>query len=171
MSDNVIQFRKRKKLKPKPNKRPRGNPPSATALIAVLGVAVAVAAVYTYFSLAGSTAQASTFARCGIIKRNCVIDGDTLYVAGEKIRAADIDTPEISEPKCASEKALGERATERFIELVNSGMFEMRAWQGRDEDQYGRKLRVLVRDGRSLGDILVSEGLARTWSGRREPWC
>jgi endonuclease YncB( thermonuclease family) len=30
---------------------------------------------------------------------------------------------------------------------------------------------VLVRDGRSLGDILVSEGLARTWSGRRQPWC
>jgi endonuclease YncB( thermonuclease family) len=28
-----------------------------------------------------------------------------------------------------------------------------------------------LRDGRSLGDQLVSEGLARTWSGRREPWC
>ena len=34
---------------------------------------------------------------------------------------------------------------------------------GRDEDRYGRKLRVVVRNGRSLGDQLVSEGLARTW--------
>ncbi|PDT81807.1 thermonuclease family protein [Sinorhizobium sp. BJ1] len=169
MSDNVLQFRKRKKAKP--NKRPQQNPSSPKALIGVLGVAMALAAVYTYFSLGGSPAQASAFARCGIIKRNCVIDGDTLYVGGEKVRVADIDTPEISEPKCASEKALGERATARFIELVNAGPFEMRAWEGRDEDQYGRKLRVLVRDGRSLGDILVSEGLARTWSGRREPWC
>lgn len=171
MSDKVIQFRTRKNLRPKPNKRPSGKPPSTTALIAAFGIAVTAGAVYTYFSLAGSTAQASTFARCGIIKRNCVIDGDTLYVAGEKIRVADVDTPEISEPKCASEKALGERATERFVELMNAGPFEVRAWQGRDEDQYGRKLRVLVRGGRSLGDILVSEGLARTWSGRREPWC
>ncbi|THK37643.1 thermonuclease family protein [Ensifer sp. MPMI2T] len=169
MADNIIPFRKRKR--PKPIKRPKQNPSSPKALIAVLGVAAALAFVYTDFSLPGSTAQASSFARCGIIKRDCVVDGDTLYVASEKIRVADIDTPEISEPKCASEKALGERATERFIELVNLGPFELRAWEGRDEDQYGRKLRVLVRDGRSLGDLLVEEGLARTWSGRREPWC
>ena len=36
---------------------------------------------------------------------------------------------------------------------------------GRNEDRYGRKLRVVVRNGRSLGDWLVSEGLARTWGG------
>ncbi|WP_026612844.1 thermonuclease family protein [Ensifer aridi] len=122
-----------------------------------------------------AVAQVSTikpFARCvGAVRTHCVVDGDTLYVAGVKVRVADIDTPEISEPKCSGEKALGERATLRLIELVNAGPFEMRSWENRDDDQYGRKLRVLVRDGRSLGDILVSEGLARTWAGRREPWC
>lgn len=169
MSDNVIQFRKRKK--PKPTKHPKQNPSSPKALITVLGVAAALAVAYTYSSPPGSTAQASAFARCGIIKRNCIIVGDTLYIGGEKVRVADIDTPEINEPRCESEKALGEQATERFIELVNAGPFEMRAWPERDEDQYGRKLRVLVRDGRSLGDVLVLEGLARKWSGRREPWC
>ncbi len=101
----------------------------------------------------------------------CVIDGDTLWINGTKVRVADIDAPEISEPKCASELALGNRATERLIELVNQGPFQMRAWPGRNTDHYGRALRVLVRNGRSLGDILVSEGLARTWTGRREPWC
>ena len=25
--------------------------------------------------------------------------------------------------------------------------------------------------GEKVGDQLVSEGLARTWTGRREPWC
>ena len=40
-----------------------------------------------------------------------------------------------------------------------------------DEDRYGRKLRVVVRDGWSLGETLVSEGLARRWTGRRLPWC
>nr|WP_245305721.1 thermonuclease family protein [Rhizobium leguminosarum] len=87
------------------------------------------------------------------------------------MRVADIDAPEISTPKCASELTLGNKATDRLIELVNEGPFQPQAWPGRDTDRYGRKLRVLVRDGRSLGDRLVEEGLARTWSGRREPWC
>ncbi|WP_390622740.1 thermonuclease family protein [Rhizobium leguminosarum] len=100
-----------------------------------------------------------------------MVDGDTIWSEGTKIRIADIDTPEVSEPKCQSEAVLGARATQRMLQLVNAGPFQMQAWPGRDEDKYGRKLRVLVRDGRSLGDTMVSEGLARTWTGRRQPWC
>lgn len=107
----------------------------------------------------------------GSVRVHCVVDGDTIWHDGIKIRIADIDTPEVGQPKCSSEAALGAKATKRLLQLVNAGRFEMKAWQGRDEDQYGRKLRVFVRNGRSLGDILVSEGLARTWSGRRVPWC
>ncbi|WP_107675046.1 thermonuclease family protein [Agrobacterium sp. LAD9] len=107
----------------------------------------------------------------GSVRVHCVVDGDTIWHEGVKIRVADIDTPEVGEPKCASEAALGAKATKRMLQLVNAGPFQMQAWPGRDEDKYGRKLRVLVRDDRSLGDILVSEGLARTWTGRRQPWC
>ena len=101
----------------------------------------------------------------------CVVDGDTIWLHGQKIRIADIDTPEVSEPRCSTELALGNRATDRMLELINEGPFELRGWPRRDTDRYGRKLRVVVRVGRSLGVILVSEGLARTWCGRREPWC
>jgi endonuclease YncB( thermonuclease family) len=104
-------------------------------------------------------------------RKACAVDGDTIWLDGQKIRIADIDTPEVIEPKCASELDLGNRATDRMLELINDGPFELRAWPGRVTDPYGRKLRVLIRDGRSFGDILVSEGLARTWNGRREPWC
>lgn len=62
-------------------------------------------------------------------------------------------------------------ATDSILELIYDGTFELKAWPGRDADRYGRKLRVLVRDSQSLGDILVLEGLARTWSDRRESWC
>jgi micrococcal nuclease len=62
------------------------------------------------------------------------------------------------------------RATQRLRALLAAGPFEL-VRLGRDEDRYGRKLRLVIRDGQSLGDQLVSEGLARTWSGRREPWC
>jgi endonuclease YncB( thermonuclease family) len=58
-----------------------------------------------------------------------------------------------------------------MLELLNAGPFELQAFEDRDADRYGRLLRVVVRDGKSLGDQLVSEGLARTWTGRREPWC
>lgn len=101
---------------------------------------------------------------------NCVVDGDTLWVAGEKVRVADIDAPETHPSRCALEADLGRRATLRLQSLVNAGPFSL-ATLDRDTDRYGRKLRVLVRGGRSLGDQLVSEGLARTWTGRREPWC
>lgn len=102
---------------------------------------------------------------------NCVVDGDTLWIAGEKVRIADIDAPETHPPRCTTEAELGGRATRRLQSLVNAGPFTMSAIGGRNRDKYGRTLRVLVRNGYSLGDILVNEGLARTWTGKREPWC
>jgi endonuclease YncB( thermonuclease family) len=102
---------------------------------------------------------------------NCVVDGDTIWLNGTKIRVADIDAPETHPPRCEREADLGNQATQRLLQLVNEGGFSAEAFGGRDEDRYGRKLRVLVRGGRSLGDQLVSEGLARTWDGARRPWC
>ena len=100
-----------------------------------------------------------------------VVDGDTFWLAGEKIRIADIDTPETHPPRCAREAELGEKATRRLESLLRQAPFEIVPIGGRDEDRYGRKLRIVTRGGRSLGDTLVAEGLARTWIGRREPWC
>lgn len=101
---------------------------------------------------------------------NCVVDGDTLYYQGTKIRIADIDTPETHGPQCESEAELGDAATQRLQELVNAGPFSLQS-TGRDEDIYGRKLRVITRDGESLGGVLVDEGLARWYAGGRRGWC
>ncbi|MEO1905391.1 MAG: hypothetical protein ABGX08_00005, partial [Citromicrobium sp.] len=38
-------------------------------------------------------------------------------------------------------------------------------------DRYGRTLARLTVDGRDVGTVLVSMGLARPWRGRREGWC
>ena len=107
----------------------------------------------------------------GFNRSNCVVDGDTIHFEGRKIRIADIDTPEKSDPKCDSEYQLAMKATYRLRDLLNQGSFEVASIGSRDQDQYGRDLRVLSRGGQSLGDVLVSEGLARTWTGSREPWC
>ena len=101
---------------------------------------------------------------------NCVVDGDTLWLGGQRIRVADIDAPETHEPRCAEEAALGNRATRRLRQLLNGGAVSLEPID-RDEDRFGRKLRVVLVDGRSVGDTLVGEGLARAYEGGRRPWC
>jgi len=101
---------------------------------------------------------------------NCVVDGDTIWLEGAKIRIADIDAPETHDYRCSSEKELGDRATVRLHELLESGPVSLRPID-RDEDVYGRKLRIVLVNGESVGETLVSEGLARQWEGRRRPWC
>ncbi len=115
--------------------------------------------------------SSAAFALCGDNTRmNCVLDGDTFWFKGEKIRIADIDTPELSPPRCEAERIKGEAAKARLLALLNAGKFSLSAgW--RDEDEYGRKLRTVTRGGRSLGDSLIDEGFARRWDGARHGWC
>ncbi len=117
------------------------------------------------------TYQVSGMSLCSGSRRvTCVVDGDTFWLDGAKIRIADINTPETGSPQCAAEAALGRQATVRLAQLLNEGPFDLVSID-RDEDQYGRKLRVVERDGRSVGAILVAEGLAHEWGGRRQSWC
>jgi endonuclease YncB( thermonuclease family) len=115
--------------------------------------------------------ESASFTLCGEGPRiNCIVDGDTLYYEGVKIRIADIDTPETNPPRCAEEGRLGKAATHRLLQLANAGPFTLQPID-RDEDRYGRKLRVLTRGGQSLGKMLVDDGLARWYQGGRRPWC
>lgn len=102
---------------------------------------------------------------------NCVVDGDTFRMGGEKIRIADIDTPETHPARCAQEAELGAAATNRLHALLNSGSVSLER-AGRDTDRYGRKLRLVSVGGRGVGETLVAEGLARPYTGGyREGWC
>lgn len=115
--------------------------------------------------------SSAAFSFCGESTRmNCVVDGDTFWFRGEKIRIADIDTPELSPPRCEAERMKGEAAKASLLALLNAGTFSLSTGL-RDEDKYGRKLRTVTRAGRSLGDALVDEGLARRWDGARHGWC
>ena len=114
---------------------------------------------------------AATFALCAEGPRTtCVVDGDTFWLNGEKVRIADINAPETHSAGCPAEQALGDRAAWRLIALLNAGPFTLEI-EGRATDRYGRALRVVKRSGRSLGGQLVREGLAEPWRGRRSNWC
>jgi len=160
--------------------RPRRRGPSfATirliALLVILGVLVVKEGLGLDMKLPSiglPSVGGGQFTLCDRRNRvQCVVDGDTIYYDGLKIRLEDIDAPETYQHKCESELALGKRATYRLLELINAGPFELVNRGGRDEDRYGRKLRTIERNGRSLGETLVAEGLARRWDGARHSWC
>jgi endonuclease YncB( thermonuclease family) len=174
----VVQFNRRSRRTPESRRRPwRLRTAPWPPLAALVGVAGAL-----WFAVEGSPATMDTkpapatdghgpFVLCAATRQpNCVIDGDTIRYGGIKIRLADIDAPEVFSPSCPSEATRGKRATRRLLALINEGPFQLVAG-GRDEDRYGRKLRTIERGGRSLGDTLVAEGLARAWDGARRSWC
>ena len=144
-------------------------------IIAVIAAVLYVAGAFDFsrgLHWPGMRAGHGEFTLCSRANRtNCVVDGDTIHHDGVIIRIEGIDTPETHRAKCDSERALGMRATERLLELINAGPFDIVQKGRRDTDKYGRKLRVLERRGRSFGDTLIAEGLARPWEGRRRSWC
>lgn len=99
-----------------------------------------------------------------------VVDGDTFWSGSEKVRIADIDTPEVA-ARCAAEAVLAAQATRRTRALLGEGGWRMYPSGDRDRDSFGRLLRTVEKPGRSLGDMLIAEGLARPYAGGRRSWC
>lgn len=102
----------------------------------------------------------------------CVVDGDTLWLDGVKIRLKDFDTPETQTSICGGvyEISLGHRAKERLIELLNTNAWTIEYF-GKDNTRERRRLATIRVDGVDVGDILISERLARRWPDGPEHWC
>ena len=105
-----------------------------------------------------------------------VIDGDTLAMAGERIRVLGIDAPETREARCERERAAGYMTKARVADLLRFGRFVDIDRQG--HDQYGRTLARIILDGRDLGEQLVREKLALPYRSGAEAraerlarWC
>ena len=62
-----------------------------------------------------------------------VVDGDTFDYGGDRIRIADIDTPE-TRARCPEEARLAAAATQRLRVLLAQGPFGL-VRSGRDEDR------------------------------------
>ncbi|MDZ4691595.1 thermonuclease family protein [Terricaulis sp.] len=102
-----------------------------------------------------------------------VIDGDTFedLDTGDRYRLENIDTPETGgRARCTAERQLGDRATRQARALITSANSLDVRRTGRI-DRYDRIIAFIEVDGRDLGELLIAEGLARPWRGRREPWC
>ena len=101
-------------------------------------------------------------------KLTCIVDGDTGWEAGEKWRLEGIDAPELSKPECGAEKAKATASRDRLRALMGGG-YEMSRGE---PDRYGRTLvTVTLADGRDVGDVLMTEGLAQPWPNHGNVWC
>lgn len=103
-----------------------------------------------------------------------VIDGDTViadvdlgfgvWLHNRRLRLLGIDTPEAGQPGAAE-------AAGRVRDLVCHKLCVARTTRDRG-DKYGRYLVELfaggAADGTSVNDVLLREGLAKPYDGRRE---
>jgi endonuclease YncB( thermonuclease family) len=107
-----------------------------------------------------------------------VVDGDTIEARvalwldqslTTLVRLRDVDAPELAST-CGHERARAVAARERLAHLLEQGRLLLTD-VGRDK--YGGRVlaRVATPDGADVGALLVAEGHARVWRGRREAWC
>ncbi|MGR9299968.1 thermonuclease family protein (plasmid) [Rhizobium leguminosarum] len=117
-----------------------------------------------------------------------ITDGDTVHVSGERVgtRLVGFNTPEKFSPQCEYEHQLGERASARLRELVAHGSARLTkvacacapGTEGTKICNHGRYCGTLLVDGRDVGSILISEGLAvpficgeTSCPPTPRPWC
>ncbi|MGQ2906212.1 MAG: thermonuclease family protein [Neoaquamicrobium sediminum] len=105
---------------------------------------------------------------CGSGKRiNCVVDGDTIWVRGEKIRLEGFNAPEIN-GACDRERRMAVQARDELRRVLNGRAFTM---ERNGKDRYGRTLATIRVGERDVGAGLISKGLAHEWRGFKESWC
>lgn len=128
-------------------------------------------------ALLATSANAQTFDKCvpgqkRSTTETCVVDGDTLWLDGVKIRLEGFDTPEPQTAICGgrAEVELAHRASDRLVELLNGNVWEIQ-YHGLDSTREKRRLATISIAGRDVGDILIEEGLARSWPDGKEWWC
>ena len=102
-------------------------------------------------------------------------DGDTCYVMIDgnkaKIRLLELDTPEISKPKCEAELELGLVARDYLNNLIaNASSVEIKT--NYEKDYFGRTLAHLIIDGEDASAKIRSNDLGVIYQrGNKQDWC
>lgn len=135
------------------------------------------AILFLSLSLITTTASAADM----VMPIRGVADGDTIKstlklpcpLCNVSVRILDIDTPESNYlAKCEKEKALGLEA-KAFLTKLSEGKETMIA-RGVKWDKYGGRIDAHVEiDGVNVGDLMISKGYAKkyTGSGPKPDWC
>ena len=137
-----------------------GSDPSGWRWIIVIALAWVI--------IGAGVIYARAMPECGSGQRiNCVVDGDTVWIDGEKIRLLNVDAPEIGQADCRAERQRGIAARDRMVALTKGRPEIIRD----GKDRYGRTLAKVRFGGRDVGEALIATGHARRWTGQKSDWC
>lgn len=122
----------------------------------ILAAAALVGGLFAVAALMEPAEHASSSVR--------VIDGDTLAVAGRRIRLKGMDAPELGQTCARGSVTIrcGEEAREALVALVQGREVACRT---SGQDRYGRDLATCRAGGLDLGGTLVRRGLAVAYGG------
>ena len=103
--------------------------------------------------------------------KTCLVDGDTIWLKGVKYRLEGFDTPEPTTNLCGGdfERQLAAKASARLLHILNSYDWTIEA-SGKTGG-FGRALATIRVGGQDVGDVLISERLARRWPDGEKWWC
>jgi endonuclease YncB( thermonuclease family) len=120
-------------------------------------------------AMATLPAVAADFRTCkGGHRVTCVVDGDTFWFRGEKIRVDGYDSPEMGQPKCSRPAAGAVEARNALTQLLNSGTVEL---DRTGVDRYGRTLARVLVNGQDITETMIDAGHARRYQRGQQAWC
>lgn len=134
--------------------------------LAVLVIGISAATIF--HDDRAAAARAARFGQCYNSGPNCVVDGDTIRVAGRTVAIAGVEAPQIQGARCADERAQGIEAAVRLADLLNSGRVTIGA---PFSDPYGRAVRKVRVGGEDVAATLIDAGVAREYGGSSPGWC
>ncbi|HEX2842143.1 hypothetical protein [Hyphomicrobium sp.] len=120
--------------------------------------------------LSGGVTQSGGIDECGLIRRTCLVDGDTGWQDGTKWRMLAYDAPEMNDKaQCDAERDKARASLARLMALMADGY----TIKGNGKtDKFKRALvDVILKDGRNAGAVLLGEGLIQKWPNEGNVWC
>jgi hypothetical protein len=143
------------------------------AAIAFAGAAVMLAAQILPADGKAPEVQApmsidETFALCdGSTGQSCVLSADRYSYHGRTYRLTGMQVPNLEKPRCKMEADRAVQARRTLAILLNGGVFDALA----DPSQKDPDVRILTRDGVSIGQLMILKGQARSLSDGAINWC
>lgn len=137
---------------------------AALIVAAVTGIAVAT----ILHDDPGADARGLQYDQCYNGGQNCVVDGGTIYVAGEKVVIARVDAARIQGASCPQERDRGIDTAVRLANFLNKGDVTLGA---PIRDSYGRQVRAVEVKGQDVANWMIATGAAREYLGGRSNWC
>lgn len=97
----------------------------------------------------------------------CTLSSGSYAYRGRSYHLSDVSTPSLDDPRCPHEADLARQGRAALVSMMNGGAFETRP----DSADADPSARILLRDGVSIGQLLILKGYAKPWSNKPVDWC